>query len=44
MAEHKHGSMNTKVQEATFASFLQFVKWGVILSLLVLIFMALVDA
>jgi hypothetical protein len=43
MAEHKHGSMNTKTHEQTFAGFVRFVKWGVIISILILIFLALVD-
>jgi len=44
MADYKPGSMNIKAQEATFAGFLTFVKWAVILTILVLIFLALVDA
>jgi hypothetical protein len=44
MADHKPGSMNIKVQEDTFAGFIQFVKWGTILVICVLIFMALVNA
>lgn len=43
MADHKPGSMDIKAQEQTFAGFVTFVKWGVILSILILIFMALVD-
>jgi hypothetical protein len=44
MAEHKPGTMNVKVQEETFAGFLSFVKWGTIIVIGVLIFMALVNA
>lgn len=44
MAEHKHGSMNTKVQEETFNG---FISWSVKISLLsigILVFMALVNS
>ena len=44
MAEHKHGSMDTKVQEETFNG---FISWMVKISLLVigiLVFMALVNS
>jgi hypothetical protein len=44
MAEHKHGAMNTTDHERTFAGFIRIVTWGVILSLAVLIFLALVNA
>ena len=44
MAEYKHGSMNIKTQEQTFAGFVSFVKWGVIITIGVLVFMALVNA
>lgn len=44
MAEHKPGSMNIRTQEQTFAGFVTFVKWSVLLILCVLIFMALVNA
>lgn len=43
MAEHKHGSMDAKTHEATFAGFVNFSKWVVIVVLCVLIFMALVN-
>jgi hypothetical protein len=43
-AEHVPGSMDIRVQEKTFAGFVNMVKWGIILSLLVLIFLALVNA
>ena len=44
MAEHKHGSMDTKVQEETFSG---FISWTVKISLLsigILVFMALVNS
>ena len=44
MAEHKQGSMDTKVQEKTFARFMQFVSWGGVIVVCILIFMALVNA
>lgn len=44
MAEHKHGSMDTRPQENTFAGFMRLVTWGACISIGILIFMALVDA
>ncbi|MGB3146135.1 MAG: aa3-type cytochrome c oxidase subunit IV [Paracoccaceae bacterium] len=44
MADHKHGSMNTKVQEETFAGFVNFTKWAVVVIIGVLIFLALANA
>ena len=44
MAEHEHGSMDTKVQEKTFAGFVRMATWGAVISILVLIFMALTNA
>jgi Bacterial aa3 type cytochrome c oxidase subunit IV len=44
MAEHEQGSMNVRAQEETFAGFVRMVKWGVGISLAVLIFLALVNA
>jgi len=44
MAEHKAGSMDIRVQEKTFAGFVRFVTWAVVLIIAVLIFMALVNA
>ena len=43
MAEHKHGSMDTKVQEKTFEGFMRMVTWGAGISIGVLIFTALVN-
>lgn len=44
MAEHKHGSMDTKDQEKTFAGFIRMATWGIVISVGVLIFMALANA
>ncbi len=44
MAEHKHGSMDTKVQEKTFEGFIRFSIWVAGISIGTLIFMALVNA
>ncbi|WP_270727426.1 aa3-type cytochrome c oxidase subunit IV [Shimia sp. Alg240-R146] len=44
MAEHEHGTMDTKVQEKTFEG---FVKWSIgvaAVSIAALIFMALVNS
>ncbi|WP_420862256.1 aa3-type cytochrome c oxidase subunit IV [Algirhabdus cladophorae] len=43
MAEHKHGEMDIKVQEKTFAGFIKFTTWGAIISIALLIFIALVN-
>jgi Ni,Fe-hydrogenase I cytochrome b subunit len=39
--DHKHGNMDTSVQEKTFAGFVKFTKWTVIAIIAVLIFLAL---
>jgi hypothetical protein len=44
MAEHKHGSMDIRAQEKTFAGFINMTKWGVIVIIGVLIFLALANA
>lgn len=44
MAEHKHGSMDTRVQEKTFAGFMRIASWGAAISIGVLIFLALTNA
>ncbi|MEF3048840.1 aa3-type cytochrome c oxidase subunit IV [Pseudotabrizicola sp. L79] len=44
MAEHKHGSMDIRVQEKTFAGFIKMVTWGAAICIGILIFMALVNA
>ncbi|MDQ2092370.1 aa3-type cytochrome c oxidase subunit IV [Marimonas arenosa] len=44
MAEHKHGEMNTFVQEKTFEGFVKFVTRTIIVIVLILAFLALVGA
>ncbi|MCB2116315.1 MAG: aa3-type cytochrome c oxidase subunit IV [Rhodobacteraceae bacterium] len=44
MAEHKPGTMEIRTQEKTFAGFVRFVTWSVVLIIAILIFMALVNA
>ncbi|OYU38544.1 MAG: aa3-type cytochrome c oxidase subunit IV [Pseudorhodobacter sp. PARRP1] len=44
MAEHKPGSMDTRVQEKTFDGFIRMATWGAIICVAVLIFMALANA
>ncbi|MCV6823211.1 MULTISPECIES: aa3-type cytochrome c oxidase subunit IV [Halocynthiibacter] len=41
MAEYKPGEMNIEVQEKTFNGFIKMVKWGTILCILILIFLAI---
>ena len=41
MAEHKHGEMDTTAQEKTFAGFMSWVTWSVIVILLLIIWMAI---
>lgn len=41
MAEHKHGSMDYKVQEKTFDGFINFTKWSVIVIVAILVLMGL---
>ncbi len=43
MAEHQTGSMDITEQKKTFSGFLWFVKWGSILVIAILIFLALVN-
>lgn len=43
MAEHKHGSMDIRVQEKTFEGFLRASTWVAVASIGVLIFLALVN-
>ncbi|MCU0827679.1 MAG: aa3-type cytochrome c oxidase subunit IV [Tabrizicola sp.] len=42
--EHKHGSMDIREQEKTFAGFIRMSIWVVGISIAILIFMALVNA
>lgn len=44
MADHKHGEMDTSVQEATFAGFVSMTTKATIVILVVLVFLALVGA
>lgn len=44
MSDHKHGEMNIEVQEKTFEGFVNWVKWGVIVSLGILIFLAIFNS
>jgi hypothetical protein len=44
MAEHKHGEMNTDAQEKTFEGFVRFSVWGVVVSIGILLFLALVNS
>jgi hypothetical protein len=44
MAEHKHGEMNTEVQEKTFEGFVKFTVWSVVVIIGILLFLALVNA
>jgi hypothetical protein len=41
MSDHKHGEMNTDVQQATFDSFIKFATWSCVVIVGILIFMAL---
>jgi hypothetical protein len=41
---HKHGSMDIKEQEKTFAGFVRFAVWTVVIVVIVLVFLALVNA
>lgn len=44
MAEFKPGSMDITTQEKTFAGFIRFSTWVAAIAILVLVFMALVNA
>ena len=44
MAEHKHGEMDISVQEETFAGFVKWVSWGVVVALAILIFLAIFNS
>ena len=44
MPEHKHGEMDTSVQEETFAGFMTWVKNVTIACILVLIFLAVFNS
>ena len=40
MAEHKHGEMDTSVQEKTFENFINWIKWSVIVITGIVLFLA----
>ena len=44
MAEHKHGDMDIKEHERTFEGFTRFTVWTAVAILVVLVFLALVNA
>ncbi len=44
MAEHKHGEMDTTVQEKTFEGFLKMCAWVASATILVLIVAALINS
>ena len=44
VTDHKHGTMDTSYHQKTFAGFIRACIWVAVLSILVLIFMALVNA
>ena len=44
MSKHEHGSMNTEVQENTFEGFMSVVTKTAIATIVVLLFMALVNS
>ena len=44
MAEHKHGSMDTTVQEKTFEGFINFTTKTVIAILVAVVFLAIFNA
>jgi hypothetical protein len=43
-SEHKHGSMDIRVQEKTFAGFVRMTTWAVVIIFCILVFMALANA
>ena len=43
MSDHKHGEMNTDVQEKTFDGFVKAVAWSSVVIILTLVFIALVN-
>ncbi len=43
-SEHKHGEMDISEQEKTFEGFIKFSVWTVVISLLILVFLALVNS
>ncbi|MEL7252859.1 MAG: aa3-type cytochrome c oxidase subunit IV [Pseudomonadota bacterium] len=43
MADHEHGKMNIDVQEKTFEGFLQWSGYVAVISILLLVFIAIVN-
>ena len=43
MADHKPGSMDIRAQEKTFAGFVRLSIWGIVISILALVFAALTN-
>lgn len=43
MAEYKHGEMDIEDHEKTFAGFIKLVTWGSIVTIVVIIFIGLVN-
>ena len=41
MADHKHGEMDISAQEKTFAGFMKWTTWTVIVILLLIVWMAI---
>ncbi|MFK7836393.1 MAG: aa3-type cytochrome c oxidase subunit IV [Sulfitobacter sp.] len=41
MADHEHGSMDTKVQEKTFEGFMRFTTWSVVVIIGILLALAI---
>ncbi len=44
MTDHKHGEMDTTEQEKTFAGFMKFTIWTVVVIIVALILLALINA
>lgn len=44
MAEYKHGSMDIRAQEKTFAGFVRMTTWGAGIAIFVLIILALANS
>ncbi|MDP5305905.1 aa3-type cytochrome c oxidase subunit IV [Paracoccus spongiarum] len=44
VSDHKHGEMDITAHQKTFAGFIRMAIWVVVVSILVLIFMALTNA
>ena len=43
MADHKHGEMDTRAQQKTFAGFIRMVTWATIIILVSLVLLALAN-